>query len=170
MKIIGAALLTIVFLQFSFAQVQSFDLQNMKPSERKEAIKKMDPKERMELLKQYRENLVITELNVPPSSQPQFKSLYNEYQEKQSEIKRKFVPKENYDHLSNDEATKQLEQSFEIGQQLLDNRKDYSKKFMKVISPQQVLKMYQAEGRMRKKILDKRQDGPRVQSSQYRRP
>ncbi len=72
--------------------------------------------------------------------------------------------------MSDDEATKQLNQSFEIGQQLLDNRKNYAQKFMKVISPQQVLKMYQTEGKMRTKILDKKQDEPRNSGSQRRRP
>lgn len=170
MKYIGAVLFATIAVQVGFAQVQRLDLQNMKASERKEAIRQMAPKDRMELLRQYREDIIIAELNVPQQKQPEFKSLYNEFQEKQSAIRKKFVPRENYDQLSNDEATKQLEQSFEIGQQLLDNRKAYSKKFTEVISPQQVLKMYQTEGRMRKKILDKKQDGSVHQNSQRRRP
>ena len=40
---------------------------------------------------------------------------------------------------------------------------------MKVISPQQVLRMYQTEGKMRNKILDKKQDGPRNPGSQRSR-
>lgn len=170
MKKIGIAIIAVVSAQFSFAQQQSLDLKNMKPEARKEVLQRMDPNERMELLRQYRENMIVTELNVPQNTQPQFKSLYNEYQEKQSQIKGRFNPKDNYESMSDAEATKELDQSFEVGQQLLDTRKDYSQKFMKVISPQQVLKMYQTEGKMRKKILDRKQDGPANAGSQRRRP
>ncbi len=82
MKKIGIAIIVVVSAQFSFAQQQSLDLKNMKPEARKEVLQKMEPNERMELLRQYRENMIVTELNVPHNTQPQFKSLYNEYHEK----------------------------------------------------------------------------------------
>ncbi len=69
--------------------------------------------------------------------------------------------------MTDDEARKQVNESFEIGQLLLDNRRQYAEKFMKVIKPQQVLQMFQTEGKMRTKILDKK-DGQ--QSPQRRRP
>ena len=128
----------------------------------------MSPQERMSLLKQFRQNMVVSQLDVPQNDQQEFKQLYNEYQEKQNEIKSKFKPNEDYENMSDEEAKQQLNQSFEVGQQLLDNRKAYSQKFMKVIKPQQVLQMYQTEGRMRNKILDRKEDGP--QRSQSRRP
>lgn len=75
--------------------------------------------------------------------------------EKQNNIKSRFKPSEDYDNMSDEEATKQLNESFDVGQQLLDNRKIYAQKFFKVLKPQQVLQMYQTEGKMRSKILDK---------------
>ena len=71
--------------------------------------------------------------------------------------------------MTDEDAIKELNNSFDVGQQLLDNRKDYAQKFMKVISPQQVLRMYQTEGKMRNKILDKKQDGSKNTGSQRRR-
>ncbi len=167
-KILLILIISGLGLQNTFAQEQKYDWKTMKPDERKAIIQKMSPQERMSLLKQFRQNMVVSELDVPENNQEQFKSLYSEYQEKQNEIKSKFKPNEDYENMSDEEAKQQLNQSFEVGQQLLDNRRAYSQKFMKVIKPQQVLQMYQTEGRMRNKILDRKEDGP--QRSQSRRP
>ena len=167
-KILLILIISGLGLQNTFAQEQKYDWKTMKPDERKAIIQKMSPQERMSLLKQFRQNMVVSELDVPENNQEQFKSLYSEYQEKQNEIISKFKPNEDYENMSDEEAKQQLNQSFEVGQQLLDNRKAYSQKFMKVIKPQQVLQMYQNEGRMRNKILDRKEDGP--QRSQSRRP
>ena len=167
-KILLILIISGLGLQNTFAQEQKYDWKTMKPDERKAIIQKMSPQERMSLLKQFRQNMVDSQLDVPQNDQGEFKQLYNEYQEKQNEIKSKFKPNEDYENMSDEEAKQQLNQSFEVGQQLLDNRKAYSQKFMKVIKPQQVLQMYQTEGRMRNKILDRKEDGP--QRSQSRRP
>ncbi|MBP7982620.1 MAG: hypothetical protein KAY94_01705 [Kaistella sp.] len=155
--------------QLSFAQERKYDWKNMKPEQRKEVIQKMSPQEKMSLLKQFRENMMVSELDVPQTDQPEFKTLYAEYQEKQNSIKSRFKLSEDYENMSDEEAKRQLNESFDIGQQLLDNRKIYAQKFMKVLKPQQVLQMYQTEGKMRSKILDKKQDG-RSNSPQSRRP
>ena len=155
--------------QLSFAQERKYDWKNMKPEQRKEVIQKMSPQEKMSLLKQFRENMMVSELDVPQTDQLEFKTLYAEYQEKQNSIKSRFKPSEDYENMSDEEAKRQLNESFDIGQQLLDNRKIYAQKFLKVLKPQQVLQMYQTEGKMRSKILDKKQDG-RSNSPQSRRP
>ena len=155
--------------QLSFAQEQKYDWKNMKPEQRKEVIQKMSPQEKMSLLKQFRENMMVSELDVPQTDQPEFKTLYAEYQEKQNSIKSRFKPSEDYENMSDEEATKQLNESFDVGQQLLDNRKIYAQKFLKVLKPQQVLQMYQTEGKMRNKILDKKQNGHRNSSPQRKR-
>ena len=167
-KILLILIISGLGLQNTFAQEQKYDWKTMKPDERKAIIQKMSPQERMSLLKQFRQNMVVSQLDVPQNDQEEFKQLYNEYQEKQNEIKSKFKPNEDYENMSDEEAKQQLNQSFEVGQQLLDNRRAYSQKFMKVIKPQQVLQMYQTEGRMRNKILDRKEDEP--QRSQSRRP
>ena len=170
MKKILFLLITVISgLQISFAQEQKYDWKKMKPEQRKEIIQKMSPQEKMSLLKQFRENMMVSELEVSQTDQPEFKTLYAEYQDKQNSIKSRFKPSEDYDNMSDEEAKRQLNESFEIGQQLLDNRKIYAQKFMKVLKPQQVLQMYQTEGKMRSKILDKKQDG-RSNSPQSRRP
>ena len=156
-------------VQNMVAQEQKYNWKTMKPDQRKQVIQKMNPKERTLLLNQFRENMMVSELEVPQTDESEFKSLYAEYQQKQSEIKRKFKAGADYENMSDEEATKQLNESFEIGQQLLDNRKLYAQKFLQVIKPQQVLQMYQTEGKMRNKILDKKQNGHRNSSPQRKR-
>ncbi len=169
MKKLAVVLTLILAAQFSFAQQFGYDWKSMKPEKRKEVIQNMKPEERVALLKEFREKMIIAELAVPENTQPEFKNLYSEYQEKQNEIKAKFVPTQDCEKMTDEDAIKELNNSFDVGQQLLDNRKDYAQKFMKVISPQQVLRMYQTEGKMRNKILDKKQDEPKNSGSQRRR-
>ena len=169
-KILFLAITLLFASNYTFAQEQKYDWKKMKPEQRKDVIQNMSPQERMTLLKQFRENMMVTELDVAQSNQPEFKNLYSEYQEKQNEIKNRFKPSEDYDNMSDDDARKQLNESFDVGQQLLDNRKTYAQKFMKLIKPQQVLQMYQTEGKMRSKILDKKEDGQNKYSPQSRRP
>jgi hypothetical protein len=165
-------LLMTLFLttQNGFAQAQKYDWKTMKPDQRKQIIQKMSPKERMSLLQEFRENMLVSTLDVPQNTQDDFKTLYAEYQEKQNQIKSKFKADHDYENMSDEEAKNQLEESFEIGQQLLDNRKIYADRFLKVIKPQQLLQMYQTEGKMRNKIIDKKQDGQRNPNPQRRRP
>ena len=44
--------------------------------------------------------------------------------------------------LSDAEAKQMIDQSFDVGLQLLNNRKLYTEKFLKILSPQQVLKAF----------------------------
>ena len=169
MKKLAVVLTLILAVQFSFAQQFGYDWKSMKPEKRKEVIQNMKPEERVALLKEFREKMIIAELAVPENTQPEFKNLYSEYHQKQNEIKANFVPTQDCEKMTDEDAIKELNNSFDVGQQLLDNRKDYAQKFMKVISPQQVLRMYQTEGKMRNKILDKKQDEPKNPGSQRRR-
>lgn len=141
--------------------IQAQDIKNwrtMKPEQRKELINKMSPEERVKLLKNFRENMMVDELQVPDEKKEEFKNLYNEYQEKQNQIKERFKANKDYETLSEEDAKRELEQSFEVGQQLLDNRKKYSEKFQKVMKPQKVLQMFQNEGMMRNKMLDRKNE------------
>ena len=171
MKKILYLLIILFFTSFnSFVQAQKYDWKTMKPDQRKVIIQNMSPRERKTVLQEFRENMMVSSLAVPQNTQGDFKTLYSEYQEKQNSIKSKFKSGGDYENMSDQEAKKQLNESFEVGQQLLDNRKIYAEKFLKVIKPQQVLQMYHTEGKMRNKIIEKKQDEPQDPSSQRRRP
>lgn len=126
--------------------------------EQKETVKKMSPTERTQLMQSIKENLAIEELNIPEEVQQEFKSLFSEYMSKHKNIKEKFRTINKIEKMSPEEALGKLNESFTIGQQLLDNRKNYAEKFLKILTPQQVLKLYQMEGKFRDKMLDKKYD------------
>lgn len=131
---------------------------SMNMQEKKEAVSNMSSKDRSVFLQKMKENIVIDDLDISKDKQDEFKSLYAEYQNNQKLIKEKFYVDKNLDNLSDEEATKRLNQSFEVGQQLLNNRKTYADKFLKILTPQQVLTLFQTEGKMRDKVLDKKND------------
>ncbi|TXF76001.1 hypothetical protein [Chryseobacterium sp.] len=168
MKTVFLLFLSMGSLMFS-QKLTSDNWKRMSENERKELIKKMTPEERKELLKEFREKMMISELEVTKENEEEFRDLYTEYQESQKQIKNKFTPKETYDKLSEEEAKAELERSFEIGQQLLDNRKKYSQKFQRLIKPQQVLELFQTEGKMRERV-NERQNNIRTpnESSSFR--
>lgn len=130
--------------------------QSMNVKERKQAVSNMSVKDRSVFLQNMKENIVIDDLDISKDKQDEFKNLYAEYQNNQKQIKEKFFVDKNLDNLSDDEATKRLNQSFEVGQQLLNNRRTYADKFLKILTPQQVLTLFQTEGKMRDKMLDKK--------------
>lgn len=132
--------------------------QSMNMKERRQAVNNMSVKDRTVFLQNMKENIVIDDLDIPKEKQDEFKTMYAEYQNNQKQIKEKFYVDKNLDNLSDDEATKRLNQSFDVGQQLLNNRRTYADKFLKILTPQQVLTLFQTEGKMRDKLLDKKND------------
>jgi len=128
----------------------------MNMQEKRDVINGMSVKERSAFLQKMKENIVIDDIDVPNDKQQEFKTLYAEYQDNQKQIKEKFIFDNKIENLSDEEATRRLNQSFDVGQQLLNNRKTYADKFLKLLSPQQVLKLFQTEGKMREKVLDKK--------------
>lgn len=156
-------LLLILIIMFGTkfsAQIRNdLDWKKMDPEKRRDLIQKMSPEERMQVLKQFKENMIIQELDIPANRQEEFKKLFAEYMESQKSIKEQFKSGFKPENISDTEAQKRLEDSFVVGQQLLDNRKKYAEKFQKILTPQQVLKLFQSEGMMRDKMFDKRKEG-----------
>lgn len=134
------------------------DWKAMDIQEKREAVRNMSPKDRGIFLQKMKEDIVIDNLGIAQNQEEQFKALYTEYQNNQKQIKEKFSVGKNVQNLSNEEARKRLDQSFEVGQELLNNRRAYADKFLKFLTPQQVLMLFQTEGKMRDKVLEKKND------------
>lgn len=155
-------ILFILFIIYGFglnaqnAQITDYDWKKMDPKQRKEVINNLSPEERKELLKKFRNNMVLENLEIDANDKTEFTQLYNEYLENQKQIKGQFNPDFNPETLSDDEAKAKLQQSFEVGQKLLDNRKKYADKMQQVIPCQKVLKLFQSEGMMRDKMNERK--------------
>ncbi|WP_419869335.1 hypothetical protein [Chryseobacterium sp. CT-SW4] len=138
------------------AQRTDYDWKNMDPKQRKEVINNLSPEERKELLKKFRNNMVVDNLDIEAKDKDRFTALYDEYIENQKQIKSEFNPHFNTETLSDQEARQKLEQSFEVGQKLLDNRRKYAEKMQQIIPCQKVLKLFQSEGMMRDKMNERK--------------
>lgn len=154
-KTIYTAIITVFVAMQMQAQDFRCSLRNATPEQRREVIRQMSPEQRRELLKQVRENMMMEDLKIEDKNKDQFKKVYSEYQDAQSEIKGKFTTDFDPDQLSDAEARQKLEESFQMGEQLLDNRRKYSQKMQSIMKPQQVLKMFRTEGMIRERTLER---------------
>lgn len=151
-----------LFIIYGFglnAQVTDYDWKKMDPKQRKEVINNLSPEERKALLTKFRNNMVMENLNIDPSDKTEFTQVYNEYLDSQKQIKSQFNSNFDPETLSDDEAKAKLQQSFDVGQKLLDNRKKYADKMQQVIPCQKVLKLFQSEGMMRDKMNERKPHG-----------
>lgn len=131
----------------SFKAQEKPNFREMTPEQRREYIRQMSPEQRKQSMEDAATMMAIKNLQVPSEKQEAFKSLLKEYLESQKAIKDKFKPaKVDDQELSDAEAKKMLDQSFDLGLQLLNNRKLYTEKFLKILTPQQVLKLFNHEG------------------------
>src|SRR5690606_23120087 len=149
--------LALFFLNSLHAQEEK-DWRNMKPEQRKDLISKMKPEEKQELLQQFRENMMMEELDVPADKKDDFRTLYNEYQESQNQITERFRAGSNFEGINDGDAKQELDKSFNLGQQSMNNGRNYSEKVQKILEPQQILEMFQNERMVRTKILERKND------------
>lgn len=92
----------------------------------------------------------ITErLGLSSDEAEKFWPVYREYAQKRQEIRQQFRDAKR----SGKNEKELLDLDFKVKQQELDLEKDYSGKFQKVISPQKVMNLRQAEGDFRKLLL-----------------
>ena len=150
----------LLFLFFSLicsfnAQVlNGIDLNKVSPETRKELIRNLKPEEKKELFRKFRDEILMSDLNIEEHQKDQFRSVYNQYQQEQRKIKEEFNGKIDPDLLTDEQAEEMLEKSFDTGQKLLDNRRKYAREMQRVMKPQQVLKLFQNEGAIREKTLN----------------
>ncbi len=152
---------------FNGQVLNGIDLSKVSPETRKELINTLNPEEKKELLRKYRDEIMMSDLNVNKGQKEEFRQIYNRYQQEQRKIKDEFNGNFDPDNLTDEQAEKMLEKSFDTGQKLLDNRRKYAREMQRVMKPQEVLKMFQNEGAMREKMLN-RQNGTNQNGSMMR--
>lgn len=159
MRIIVLGVVMAVFPVLAGAQVPlGLDWQKAGSAERKEMMKKMSPEEKREILKQFRESMMLEELQIQERDREAFRMLYGEYQDSQRRIKDRFSKDFNPDELTEAEAKTKLEESFSLGQALLDHRREYARKMEALVGSKKVLKMFQNEWKMRDRMMDRRME------------
>lgn len=120
-------------------------LHNMNPEERKEELKKAEIK------------FLSVQLKLDEKQKEKFEKIYTEYLDSQKSINDKYEVKTT-NELTDAEAKKRLDDSFKNAQELLDNRKKYSKKFLEFLTPNQVLQIFNRQGRFMNKVMIEKLD------------
>lgn len=95
-------------------------------------------------------------LQLTDSQTEQFRPLYLAFEREQAQLgklKNLRMNNVNADSLSADEAQALIESRLDFAQKQLDLRKKYMAEFKKVLSPQQLIKLHQAESEIRQKVL-----------------
>jgi len=86
----------------------------------------------------------------------QFRPIYLKYEREISGVNFRNLArltKVNADSLSTEEADQLIVNQLESAQKLISIREKYYKEFRTVITPQQVIKLYQTEAELRKKVI-----------------
>lgn len=96
------------------------------------------------------------QLKLDQATFDQFRPVYLKYEREVSEIDFRYLArlmKVDADSLSSDEAERMIVNQLETSKKLISIREKYYKEFRRVISPQQIIKLYQTEAELRKKVL-----------------
>lgn len=86
----------------------------------------------------------------------QFRPVYLKYEREVSDIdyrKLARLTRVDADSLSTDEADQMIVNQLETAKKLIAVREKYYKEFRTVLSPQQIIKLYQTEAELRKKVM-----------------
>ncbi|MFT3737242.1 MAG: Spy/CpxP family protein refolding chaperone [Breznakibacter sp.] len=85
-----------------------------------------------------------------------FRTVYLAYEREQAQLgklRNLRMNNVNADSIPAEDAEKLIAARFDFAQKQLDLRKKYFTEFQKVLSPQQIIKLYQAETEIRQKVL-----------------
>lgn len=142
---------------FNGQELKRPNFKNMTPEQRQAYVKQLPPEQRKKIMEESLVNMVIRNLMISNEKQEPFKRLYKEYKDQQRVITSQFKQDFNTPPNNDQEAQKKLTQSFDLAQQLLDHRKMYTDKFLKILTPQQVLRLFSLEKKAKEKLMQKRQ-------------
>ncbi|MCH2213539.1 MAG: hypothetical protein MK086_00050 [Flavobacteriales bacterium] len=101
---------------------------------------------------------LTTEMDLSPSEAQVFWPVYNEFSDKREahreEGKKRFKDyRKNKETLTDEEIMEHLEFKFKHERERIDLEEEYFKKFVKVLSPQKVQAMLEAEDGFKRKLL-----------------
>lgn len=108
---------------------------------------------------------LTTKLDLTPEEAQKFWPVYNQFNEKLQELRKKRrqeerEAKKNFDELTDKEVEQAIENDLAFRQKELDLQKEYNAKFKAVLPIKKVSKLYHAEEQFKKVLIDKLRDRP----------
>lgn len=95
-------------------------------------------------------------LNLDQSTMQRFRPIYTEYEREISGVNinnQRRLMSVNYDSLTSEEAERLVMVQLENAKTLIEIREKYYHKFKTVLTPQQIVKLYQTEAQIRQKVM-----------------
>lgn len=125
--------------------------------------KKEKQAEKRENIEAQRVAFITQELNLTPEEAQKFWPVYNQYTEKLQESRKKRRQemkdsKENIDEMSDKEVEKLVDEEIIERQKELDLQKEYHSKFKAILPIKKVAKLYRAEDKFKRVLLNKLKD------------
>lgn len=98
---------------------------------------------------------ITTRLNLTPEESAQFWPIYNQFETDMRELRleRREELHMDLETLPDDELKQKMVERFDLEQKELDTKKKYHQQFLKVLEPQKVAQLYQAEHEFRRELL-----------------
>ncbi len=123
--------------------------------------------ERRENIESMKIGFLTKKLNLTPEEAQKFWPIYNQYQDKMDDLRKKRrqdnrEAKQNFDELSDKEVEQAVDNEILFRQKELEIQKEYHSKFKAVLPIKKVAKLYQAEEQFKRVLLDKLKDKPPV--------
>lgn len=103
-----------------------------------------------------RVDILVKNLELNENQEKAFREVYKDYEESQMYVMREFRNKYNKAELSEEETKEKIYTGFDVSQKLLNNKRIYTDKLLKVLTPKQLDKMFEMEKRLGRKIMDKK--------------
>jgi hypothetical protein len=110
---------------------------------------------------------LTNELSLTPKEAQQFWPLYNELEDKMSQLRKekranRSSTKKNHAELNDAELSAAVDNELDLEQQELDLKKAYNERFKKILPIKKVAKLYAAEHGFRKELLHRTKGRTRI--------
>ncbi len=134
------------------------------PNKEKRGERQMERRENIETMKI---GFITKKLDLTPEEAEKFWPVYNQYNTKLQDIRKKRREdfrdaKQKFDELSDKEVEMAIDNDMICRQKELDIQKEYHAKFKTVLSVKKVARLYEAEEQFKMELLNKLKDKPPV--------
>jgi uncharacterized protein YaiL (DUF2058 family) len=160
-NLIKTAILGTAFLLAGSAFAQGPGQRPPRPAE-KGHLQGQDKKEDIDAMKIA---YITKELSLTPEEAQLFWPVYNQYNDKLQDLRKKRMDnarqtKDNVDKMTDKEVEQSIDNDLISRQKELDLRKEYAAKFKAILPVKKIAKLYQAEEQFKRVLLNKLKDHP----------
>ena len=136
------------------------------------SIAMAQPEHRRERIKALKVGYITEKIDLSAKQAEAFWPLYNKYESQMHELRKEFYQQYRKDNPdgNREQAKAYIEADLDYQQRMLDTKKEYKKKFLDVISEQQLADLYQAERGFRQMLVKELRNRNMQQQRQRRRP